>query len=700
VRHEMGVPRDAWLHEDATDVLQQQALDIARDPAASMRMLQETETIDDRVTVSLGNRMKDAEYVALLASLNPGQREVFDHVSAHVQRMYSHPAPGADVDETEEGEEELAPWEQPDQQCEQTVPPDTACDAAGESGRPPPLRMFISGGGGTGKSFLLRAINELINRSTARRGCLVCAPTGVAAFNVSGRTIHNAFAIPVDQKHDASGDKRILDKLTGRREQEKLNLLRHVDYLIIDEISMVSDRLLSLIHHRLDQLKVAEGRRGSGRVQRTFGGISLIFVGDFYQLKPVRGSYAFYHPQLWKDEFTLFELQVNERQAKDNQWTDVLNGIRVGKHIPNHVKLLRTRMTMPENGATVRLQARGCHDENAPEWADALRIFPTNALCREYNDRRTAELRRTQTTIYEFDAEHVVINSRDLPVGGTSHAVPADWIPESDDDCGGLTAKLRLGVGSRIMLRRNVNIADGLVNGATGVVISFEWANGATDQQEKGELPERVWVKFDNPRVGRLQQAGVWARDSTAHGPVYIVTACSQFSGIGAGMTRTLQRVQLPLMLCWAATVHKVQGLTLDRAVVCLAGIFCPAQAYVALSRVRSLEGLLISHWPADNKIARAHADVEAEYARFRNTQGRMHLMPAILTLHSTRKEQEGQIVVRPKTKQNKAPKKNEVYEVESIMGKVRDAVACVLCLFVHVWLVASTWPCISTDAT
>ena len=220
------------------------------------------------------------------------------------------------------------------------------------------------------------------------------------------------------------------------------------------------------------------------------------------------------------------------------------------------------------------------------------------------------------------------------------------------------------------MLRRNVNVADGLVNGATGVVLSFEWLDSKSEKQHSGELPARVWIKFDNPRVGRKQQAGVHTSDDNEHGPVYIVPACSQFSGIGGGATTTLQRVQLPLMLCWAATIHKVQGLTLDRAVISLQHLFSPAQAYVALSRVRTLEGLLISCWGDPTRIAWAHDDVRREYERMRAE--RMFLLPAIYSLQGQADSKKS--IRRPLSRLdyvNKQRRKEKIYTVEAIVGKV-----------------------------
>ena len=190
--------------------------------------------------------------------------------------------------------------------------------------------------------------------------------------------------------------------------------------------------------------------------------------------------------------------------------------------------------------------------------------------------------------------------------------VPASWMPESDDDCGGLSKTLELGKGSRVMLRRNISVVEGLVNGVCGTIVDFEWTNGDAPMSP-GELPVSVLVLFDDKRVGQLQQCRPYTTDTQQHAPGF-----SQFHGIGGSQKAKKQRKQLPLLLCWAATVHKVQGITLDRAVIDLKGIFSFAAAYVALSRVRSLEGVTLSGFNKKDKIFFALKHVLQEYDRLR----------------------------------------------------------------------------------
>ena len=164
--------------------------------------------------------------------------------------------------------------------------------------------------------------------------------------------------------------------------------------------------------------------------------------------------------------------------------------------------------------------------------------------------------------------------------------VPERLIPP---DCAGLPRSVKLAVGAQVMLRRNILCEDGLVNGARGIVVGFTWPDGQPTQPRIGQLPQNVLVKFHDPRVGRISRVSV--EDDAEVVPIEPVTA--KFYG-REGVT--LQRTQLPLLPCWAATIHKVQGLSLDAAVIIDLGpkVFEDGMAYVALSRVRTLDGVAI----------------------------------------------------------------------------------------------------------
>ena len=158
-----------------------------------------------------------------------------------------------------------------------------------------------------------------------------------------------------------------------------------------------------------------------------------------------------------------------------------------------------------------------------------------------------------------------------------------ELLPKDDDECAGLPSHLLLAVGARVMLRRNVDTVDGLVNGARGVIRGFEWDTTADNE---GAMPSKVFVSFE----GKSGRGNTIQWNGEAVVPIRPVTA--EFYGRKGS---TLQRRQLPLILSYAITIHKVQGLSLKRAVIDAgSSIFDDGMTYVALSRVQSLAGLFL----------------------------------------------------------------------------------------------------------
>jgi len=136
------------------------------------------------------------------------------------------------------------------------------------------------------------------------------------------------------------------------------------------------------------------------------------------------------------------------------------------------------------------------------------------------------------------------------------------------------------------MLRSNLKVNEGLVNGSMGVVRGFEWQALRRDQLEDGELPKKVFIQFDDPTIGNSLKE---SNDCVGISPISLIFQGNKGYG-------NVERTMLPIILSWAVTVHKLQGVTVERAVIYLGKkIFAKGQAYVALSRVRSLQGLVIS---------------------------------------------------------------------------------------------------------
>uniref|UniRef100_UPI00358EA4AB uncharacterized protein n=1 Tax=Myxine glutinosa TaxID=7769 RepID=UPI00358EA4AB len=414
---------------------------------------------------------------------------------------------------------------------------------------PDAFHVFVTGGAGTGKTHLIKTVYYEASRILARAlpnpddvSVLLTAPTGVAAFNINAATIHHAFCIGVNAKlpYQPLGEER-LNSLRAK--------LSSLQILIIDEISMVDNKLLAYIHGRLRQIKQC-------RDFSPFGNVSVIAVGDFYQLSPVKGKPL--HAEnvignLWTDNFLIAELTEIMRQ-KDGAFAEILNRLRTRKR-------------------SDKLSAEDIHalcQRETGEENDAIHIFATNKQVDTYNMEK---LHSSCSNPLSIDAEDFFRDTK----SGKLIKRTTQYIQVLNSN---LPRTLTLAVGARVMLTKNINVSDGLVNGVFGTVCHISQTTGVT-------FPSVVYVVFDNARVGdKLRKEKSippsLPSNSTPIGP-------QEDSVTNGGIRR-----QFPLKLSYACTIHKMQGLTLKEAVVSLKKIFSAGQAYVAVSRVTTLEGLVI----------------------------------------------------------------------------------------------------------
>ncbi|HZU92612.1 MAG TPA: AAA family ATPase [Microbacterium sp.] len=418
--------------------------------------------------------------------------------------------------------------------------------------------VFVTGRAGTGKSTLLQHFAWNTKKQIA-----ICAPTGVAALNVEGQTIHSLFRLPIG----LIGDSDIDQNDNTRR------ILNAIETLVIDEISMVSADLMDAIDRSLRQ---ARGKRGI-----PFGGAQIVMFGDPYQLAPVppRGdelayvrdhyrSFWFFDAKVWagpstgsgtQDEGALFavdaraELHVRElvqihRQADDG-FKAMLNAVRYG------------RVTAEIAGV---LNTQGARTPPDPEPGEVpmITLATRNDIVNGINSRHLAALPgKEQTARAEVSGDF----------GRGEAALPAE-------------SELKLKVGAQVMFLRNDTAMSGepprWVNGTIGTVVRI--------------LGDKVRVEIDGEEVD--VEPAVWERFRYSYEP----------------STKKLTRdvvaefTQFPLRLAWAVTIHKSQGKTYDRAIIDLgSGAFAPGQTYVALSRLTSLEGLYLSRplRPSDIKV-------------------------------------------------------------------------------------------------
>ncbi|MEM9670295.1 MAG: AAA family ATPase [Pseudomonadota bacterium] len=377
--------------------------------------------------------------------------------------------------------------------------------------------LFLTGRAGTGKTTLLKRFLE-----EAREDTVVLAPTGVAAMNAGGQTIHSFFKLPP----------RLIEPPDIKRLRNG-RVIRTLKTMIIDEISMVRADMLDAIDKSLKL------NRGS---KRPFGGVRMILAGDLHQLPPVirgeegtiledryGGGYFFNAPAFREAEFALLALKHIFRQD-DPKFLALLGAIRRGRLTEPDAELLQSLVS----GRTAH-EASETHIILTPNNANAFRI----------NQARLEEL------------------------GGCIKSYEAKVEGQFEERSFPTEADLELKEGARVMLIRN-DPEGRWVNGSLGTVEGFG--------------KKSVIVSIDG-RAYEIEPAA-WEK--------YRYTVDSQTKKISREIIGTFK--QMPLRLAWAVTIHKAQGLTLDNVYIDFDyGMFAHGQAYVALSRARSLEGLELS---------------------------------------------------------------------------------------------------------
>ena len=338
--------------------------------------------------------------------------------------------------------------------------------------------------------------------------------------------------------------------------------------VVIDEVSMLSPERIVHLHQRLCEIK---GYNYNLTDNIFFGNCIVIAVGDLYQLPPVKAKAIYDKPNhptmqmfnLW-EQFKLYELTEPVRQQQDIKFAQLLNRIRVGEHTEEDVEVLKAR-ELTDSQDTVFTK-------------DLLHIYPDVIPADNHNDLMLKSLNSD---------EYISISEDSFPKA-LSQWEKNDFANFSRQNTGSLEYSVKLKVGARVMLVRNLDVADGLMNGALGTV-SFCLAE---DSQLKV-----VYVKFDNKNVGRnlLQQTKDGYAKSYSVIPVKRLNIEVPFSRSSGKLIVT--RRQFPLILAWAITIHKSQSLTLENVVVDFKSarrVLQCGQIYVALSRVRSIENLYI----------------------------------------------------------------------------------------------------------
>ncbi len=391
--------------------------------------------------------------------------------------------------------------------------------------------VFLTGKAGTGKTTFLKYITE-----TTSKRFVVLAPTGVAAINAGGSTIHSFFQLPLcpylpDVK-ELITEYQMPEKYRSLR-KERVKIIRTLDLLIIDEISMVRADLMDAVDMTLRKYR---------RDDRPFGGVQLLMIGDAQQLSPVvkeaeraymsqvyPSPYFFHSKALSRLSYVTIELQKVHRQ-KDEEFLRILNAVREDRLTPQLQEKLNRRV--------------GAASKTTEDGSEPIRLTTHNARADEVNSRKMADL---PGDAYSFSAQV----EGEFP----ENSYPADEVLELKtgaqvmfirNDPDGRYYNGKLGRVEKIV-KGSVFVTDS--NGTMTEVSPVEWCNSQYDlDEESGEICQRV--------VGTFRQ--------------------------------------IPLRIAWAITIHKSQGLTFDNVIIDAAAAFAFGQVYVALSRCRTLEGITL----------------------------------------------------------------------------------------------------------
>ncbi|QRV89235.1 ATP-dependent DNA helicase PIF1 [Ceratobasidium sp. AG-Ba] len=440
--------------------------------------------------------------------------------------------------------------------------------------------VFFTGSAGTGKSVLLREIiRQLQNEG---KNVAVTASTGIAAINIGGKTLHSFAGVGLGNQSADILIKKARNKRTMKR-------WKRTEVLIIDEISMVDARWFDVLN------EIGKTLRNN---TRPFGGIQLVVCGDFFQLPPVPEqaysdvgipvSFAF-EAKCWNEAVPNTITLTKVFRQKQSELVDMLNDMRLGV----------------VSQASADLFSRLSRKVEYNDGIQPTQIYPLRRLADEANKRQMDLLTGEEIKFKALDTF-----GKDLYGEPITPQKGKSLLDKKVSD------SIQLKVGAQVMCIQNLPDC-GIVNGSIGVITRFVTpgeAHSIPEVQVAKSTLDRKWKVGDAalPSDPSQWETQKWPVVRYQNGRMVVMTPFP-FSHENADGGVEAIRQQVPLILAWALTVHKAQGQTLERVRVDLEGTFEKGQAYVALSRCTTIDGLEVQNFsPA---IVFAHPRV-IEWAR------------------------------------------------------------------------------------
>jgi hypothetical protein len=472
----------------------------------------------------------------------------------------------------------------------------------------PPLRMYIGGPGGTGKSRVIDALKEFFKQRGEERRLRLASYTGVAARNISGMTLHAALGMG---QHGES------TKKSGKALRDLMSMWDGVDYLFVDEVSMVGCTMLYNISVALCAAK--------GEANTAFGGVNMIFAGDFYQLPPVGQTRLYAHVEknigrkkkkssgirtvaastesgkknicgklLWLTVKTVVLLTEPMRQIgpENEEFVSLLNRLRYGRCTNADFELLNTRLMSNLN-----------IDWTQEPWSSARIIVNENEMKDRLNIRAAHDFaKKTGRQLHWYYAEDKIAR-KTVPVGDLGDRLMKLDSGKSNQRMG----KIPLVVGMPVVISQNFDVPGGVVNGSKGILKKVRYYLDQNGRRHAISCVVECEDTEDDLVPGLPSHHVVALEDTTS---IKIEHPYSHKSC-------TLHRTQLPIQPGFVMTAYKSQGKTLEAAAVNLVDCHGTESAYVMVSRVTSLEGLvIISPFSKERICCRTSEDLRNETAR------------------------------------------------------------------------------------